>query len=149
MDASSNLPNRSIHCTPRRRQAVEGPAREVGHSCLERADASARGPGLLRQRIPANRPFQPHPIPWIVVNIVPLAAPRCFSLPILARSGSGPTPRHGPCRPVARSLAQEEGPKSSVLSQRPTNPRTPLSGRWTFFVGAPQDLQVVDNFLPQ
>jgi len=50
---------------------------------------------------------------------------------------------------LRRSLAQEEGPKGSLLSQRPRTQECPLSGRWTFFTGAPQDLQVVDDLLRQ
>ena len=58
----------SLHAKARR-QAVEGPDREVVHSRLELSDAFARGSHFLRQ--PSRPSAVPtHPIPWIAVNIV-------------------------------------------------------------------------------
>jgi hypothetical protein len=56
-----------------RRQALAGPDREIVRFRLELCDTCARGTRLHRQRIPATRPFRPHPIPWIAVNNITLA----------------------------------------------------------------------------
>jgi hypothetical protein len=137
MDASCN------HCGP------SPSARPWGRTLPPRAFWRIRKKfPLLRQRIPAKRPFRPHPIPWIAVNIVTLAAPRC--LVFWSRPGVAPDLPPGMVPVILRG--PQPSPRRRTQRLRlltaPTNRRTPLSGRWTFFTGAPQDVQVVDDLVP-